>query len=362
MYTDYWIISMMELNVTNEVLYASELLQQQQKRCRNMTSLDRQRDTAFVPRRLSSLLSEDLISFEFTELNLNTERSTTSNINNMTKDIECLAHEPVDDPFQPIDVRQGTKNFHDDTEGIFQLLDRRRIDLVDFLEAIPLPLSESADTADDAMEDDGSDYRRYNKNQNVDEEDDHEDRMDVEEYEERKFYCPPQEVGLNTVDILSSNDEPRQETAMKKTMTIASRDSSSSDASGDSNEDGEEILLLERPGPYDVICGRNSAAFNSVGNRRFRWTIAMNLERYTNARRRDEKTKIIQEMSNVLLSTGDDVVGRSGAGARFLKKLGKNRYRPLTVKQIHEKIGHCFRELQTQKSHSQQIFDPFEKK
>ena len=379
-HTNYSIISMMELNVMTEVFPEREVLQEQQKRCRNMINFERQRDTTeSVTRRLSSLLSEDLISFEFTELNLSAETTTTCTSNSSsksiskTKDIECLAPETIDDPFQPIDVSQGTKNFHDDAERIVQLLDRRRIDIVDFLQAIPLPQSESANTDDDAMEDVSSESSSYNDDQHNEEEEDLEDGMDVDEYEERNFLCPLPEVSHNTdrsdVYILSSNDQPVQEKTMEKTMTTGARISDSSGASGASNDDGDEIIMLERPGPYDVICGRNSAAFNSVGNRRFRWTITMNLERYTKARRRDEKTKIIQEISNVLLGPGDEDSGSGigscggGAGARFLKKLGKNRYRPLTLKQIHEKIGHCFREVQAaqQKSQdSQQRFDPFE--
>jgi hypothetical protein len=31
--------------------------------------------------------------------------------------------------------------------------------------------------------------------------------------------------------------------------------------------ENDEIVALEEPGPYDVVCGRNHAAYNHIGNR-----------------------------------------------------------------------------------------------
>lgn len=97
-----------------------------------------------------------------------------------------------------------------------------------------------------------------------------------------------------------------------------------------------DSIVLERPGPYDIVCGRNSASYNSAGNRRFRITIDMNLQRYMDAPTREDKTKIVQYIANML---------QEEIGCRFLKKLGKHQYAELNSKQIREKVGHSLRDL-----------------
>jgi hypothetical protein len=87
--------------------------------------------------------------------------------------------------------------------------------------------------------------------------------------------------------------------------------------------------------PYDVICGRSSTAFQNVGNKRFRVTMALNLQRYMAAKSRKDKTIVI---SSLLRTMQEDV------GARFLK-LTKNGYVELDNKASKEKVGHALRDL-----------------
>lgn len=118
--------------------------------------------------------------------------------------------------------------------------------------------------------------------------------------------------------------------------------------SNGSNESGTEVL---QPGPYDIVCGRNSGAYNYIGNRRFRVTIEMNLQRYINSPTREDKTNVIKSIVWML---------HNDVGARFLKKetiktskharasSGKkatSRYVVMTDKQSREKVGHALRDL-----------------
>jgi len=106
-----------------------------------------------------------------------------------------------------------------------------------------------------------------------------------------------------------------------------------------SDEDTEEAIeYISEIGPYDIICGRNNGANNSVGNRRFRVTIMMNLKAYTEASTRDGKTKVIKSVIDLMLDT-------NCVGARFIKKVGDGMYVRLKNKQIREKVGHSFREM-----------------
>eukprot|EP00537_Pseudo-nitzschia_pungens_P010172 CAMPEP_0172383682 /NCGR_PEP_ID=MMETSP1061-20121228/1531_1 /TAXON_ID=37318 /ORGANISM="Pseudo-nitzschia pungens, Strain cf. pungens" /LENGTH=409 /DNA_ID=CAMNT_0013112009 /DNA_START=159 /DNA_END=1385 /DNA_ORIENTATION=+ len=116
---------------------------------------------------------------------------------------------------------------------------------------------------------------------------------------------------------------------------------------GISDGDGTEVI---QPGPYDVVCGRNSGAYNYIGNRRFRVTIEMNLQRYIDSPTREDKTNVIKSIVWML---------HNDVGARFLKKeitktskhkrsIGKKgtpRFTIMTDKQAREKVGHALRDL-----------------
>merc|ERR1712045_295261 len=69
--------------------------------------------------------------------------------------------------------------------------------------------------------------------------------------------------------------------------------------------------VVSEPGPYDIVCGRNSGAYNYIGNRRFRVTIEMNPQRYIDSPTREDKTNVIKSIVWML---------HEQVGARFLKK------------------------------------------
>lgn len=94
----------------------------------------------------------------------------------------------------------------------------------------------------------------------------------------------------------------------------------------------ERLVTLS---PYDVICGRSSTAFLNVGNKRFRVTMALNLQRYMAAPSRQDKTIVIWSLVRTM---------QEDTGARFLK-LTKNGYVELGDKPIKEKVGHALRDL-----------------
>lgn len=104
--------------------------------------------------------------------------------------------------------------------------------------------------------------------------------------------------------------------------------------------------VISEPGPYDIVCGRNNGAYNYIGNRRFRVTIEMNLQRYIESPSREDRTNVIKSIVWML---------REQVGARFLKKetfkksgSGRRRqpqYTIMTEKQAREKVGHCLRDL-----------------
>lgn len=120
--------------------------------------------------------------------------------------------------------------------------------------------------------------------------------------------------------------------------------------SNDSNHDvDEEQQLYERAvaslGPYDIICGRGSVAFNNIGNRRFRILIGMNTGRYSNCEGRYRKGQFIGDLVNTF---------QYEMGATFFK-VQDNQLIELTERQIRQKVGHALRDvLAFQESQNQQ--------
>jgi hypothetical protein len=96
----------------------------------------------------------------------------------------------------------------------------------------------------------------------------------------------------------------------------------------------DKITTTHGLGQYDIICGRNKLAFNNIGNRRFRVTVAISLDRYMIAATR-------KETSNVIKSVADIVRGNGG---RFLKLSPDDSWDDLDEKHVHEKVGHALRD------------------
>jgi hypothetical protein len=114
------------------------------------------------------------------------------------------------------------------------------------------------------------------------------------------------------------------------------------------NTDGEEEkdVCNNAPSslcPYDVLCGRSTFALSSVGNRRFRITVALALPRYRSAPTRVGRTAAIASVV--------DSVHESGG--RFLRRRQNNsRWIELDDKQAREKVGHALREVASTSSSS----------
>jgi hypothetical protein len=91
-------------------------------------------------------------------------------------------------------------------------------------------------------------------------------------------------------------------------------------------------------GPYDIICGRNKLAFNNIGNRRFRITITLVLDRYMAATTKLDTSNVIKYVSNIVRENGGRFLKRSRDDRRWIE---------LDEKEIREKVGHALRDAVT---------------
>ena len=96
-------------------------------------------------------------------------------------------------------------------------------------------------------------------------------------------------------------------------------------------------------GAYDVLCGRNKAAFNNVGNRRFRVLVSISLHEYIHvASRRKEKSQVVR---NIIAATNK-------SGGRFLQE--KNGVLvELSDREAQVKVGHAIRDMVIAKAKTQ---------
>lgn len=123
--------------------------------------------------------------------------------------------------------------------------------------------------------------------------------------------------------------------------------------SSSSSEDDEEIedeeqkyrTALDSLGPYDVICGRGSLAFNNIGNRRFRILIGLNVDRYSMADGRHRKGQFIGKMVHEIVNE---------IGAKFYK-FQKGQLKELSGSQIRQKVGHALRDTLAFQESQQQL-------
>lgn len=87
------------------------------------------------------------------------------------------------------------------------------------------------------------------------------------------------------------------------------------------------------PDNQDIICGRDKQAFNHVGNKRFRVLIARSRETYQNAKTREAKSKITDDIIDTILESG-----------RFLKyDYVTKLWCVVTRDYAHEKVSHALR-------------------
>jgi hypothetical protein len=144
-----------------------------------------------------------------------------------------------------------------------------------------------------------------------------------------------QQLQQNLITSTSSSTAAMELSSKKS--PIENRETNTNDENKNKNQDKDKgVVVIEKPMPYDIICGRNSGSHNWCGNKRFRVTIMMNLQSYIDAPTREDKTYVIKSVMDIL---------QHDVGARFLKKVGETTYVPLEEKQIREKVGHAFRDM-----------------
>jgi hypothetical protein len=173
----------------------------------------------------------------------------------------------------------------------------------------------------------------------------------AKEKEANTMCCPPpQAIFL----------DERQQRLTSATSTITWSESrfctSSSVNSGSSNDDesssvGASVHDDERHlGPYDVICGREKCAFNNIGNRRFRVTVALYLDRYMNATTRKEKSNIVKLVARTVQDNG----GRFLQSRRYSSNNddAEDCWVVLSTRQRNEKTGHALRDMASARQRS----------
>ena len=131
-------------------------------------------------------------------------------------------------------------------------------------------------------------------------------------------------------------------------------------ADNDSSGGGDVLSFIKASDiqSHDVLCGRDKATFNFIGNRRFREFIGTYIPRYAAAKTKREKAAVIVTVTRKL---------RNEAGSRFLKKYNKNNkqheeehdnknhedadlYIELDEIQARKKCGHALRDLYVARS------------
>lgn len=88
------------------------------------------------------------------------------------------------------------------------------------------------------------------------------------------------------------------------------------------------------PGPYDVVCSRGKAAFNHIGNRRFRFMISNHVEKYNKCKSKVDKSLVVIEIV--------DMIRELSPNGGFCKKT--HTYVDVGDNLAREKVGHALRE------------------
>lgn len=107
---------------------------------------------------------------------------------------------------------------------------------------------------------------------------------------------------------------------------------------------------VEALGPYDIICGRNKLAFNNIGNRRFRVTVQLTMDRYMAATTRNETSKVIKYVADIVKENGGRFLRLSPNGKHWIE---------LDKKHIHEKVGHALRDAAPKRESDSTTADTF---
>ena len=86
----------------------------------------------------------------------------------------------------------------------------------------------------------------------------------------------------------------------------------------------------------DIIMGRHKLAFNHIGNRRFRALVTDSLPKYFQFPRRDQRSRLIQEIIQLVESSG-------GQFLKFNPTMG-GRWVELDATEKRNKVGHALRD------------------
>jgi hypothetical protein len=119
----------------------------------------------------------------------------------------------------------------------------------------------------------------------------------------------------------------------------------------DGQELEEDFLDTSQLGPYDVICGRHKAAFNNIGNRRFRFTVSLALELYLRAPTRKAKSLVIARLADLVHANGGHFFELQKQGNNSSKRASDNdngtilQWVELSRKKSHQKVGHALRDM-----------------
>ncbi len=175
----------------------------------------------------------------------------------------------------------------------------------------------------------------------------HHDSSDLKmnDYRDRRRSLDEKQHQSNYHDETSKR--PQHQDLFSSTIEnkIKTQDRQIGEADKEDEKEQQYKAAVDSLGPYDVICGRGSVAFNNIGNRRFRVLISMNVDRYNKSEGRHRKGLFIGSLVHTFQHT---------IGARFFK-LKDGQLIELTERQIRQKVGHALRDvLAFQDSQNQQ--------
>jgi len=162
------------------------------------------------------------------------------------------------------------------------------------------------------------------------------------------FMFEKMDFGKSSITNISVKQQ-REEYSLKKEVyhgTSSSGDDTDESIDDDKkvsiekiNDDEQKLSLIRADDiqPYDILCGRDKATFNNIGNRRFRVSISLNIPRYDAAKTKAQKAQVIKYICNVL---------QTEVKVRFLKK-DKNgeAYIELDASEARKKVGHALRDM-----------------
>lgn len=165
-------------------------------------------------------------------------------------------------------------------------------------------------------------------------------------------YCTQRKMDFGKSSFTNiSVKQQKEEYSLKKEAyggTSSGEDEEQSEKSSDdekkpsakqTSSDDKKLSLIKSEDirPYDILCGRDKATFNNVGNRRFRVLVRLNIPRYEAARTKAQKAQVIKYICDVFTNE---------VGVRFLKKDKSGEgYIELNGSEARKKVGHALRDM-----------------